>query len=139
MSTNVTQLEFQEGSASLSASLQRSVGPGSGTASPTLDSAEMRRYGVAFSASVGSHEYLFVVPWQNVYWLESGSGGTLDIGELAFSESGSDIHVQVWNGSNQDFDCSSIDLRDDGVMFVTSGTTFFAPWENVTSVYQEVS
>lgn len=141
MSTNITAMTFLE-SSQISVNLVSEVTPDNATTLSPV-SMDLRSYGVFLDVTPGTTRYLILIPWSNIYLAQqsvaSGSSPT-SITELAFSESGSDIHVQ---DTSNDFDCQNLDIQDHGVFLtrILGGNPYldFSPWSAIKAIYQEVS
>lgn len=106
-----------------------------------ITSVDMRGYGVAFVSTDATSgvQYRYLVPWTSVQFVGSNTTGAAFVfDEIRFAGSGPDITLTLTSLAT--YDCTAVDVREEGVMFEHGGgLPEFRPWSQIASLSQAVS
>lgn len=106
-----------------------------------ITSVDVRSYGVAFVSTDASSnvQCRYLVPWTSIQVAgPNTTGPSFVFDEIRFSESGADITLTLTNLAT--YDCTAVDVRDEGVVFEYGGSLpTFRPWSQIASLSQAVS
>lgn len=105
-----------------------------------ITSVDMRGYGIAFVSTDATSgvQYRYLVPWTSVQVVGSNTNGASFVfDEICFVESGANVTLTLTSLAT--YDCTAVDVRENGVMFDYGGSLpTFRPWSQIASLSQAV-